>query len=78
VLCINCLLIQGKIFHVSTFGAYSNDNIDDSNGIQLAINAAIYYGLNSTVIFGYGIYNLSDTISLPNATNLTIQGQGID
>jgi len=71
-------LIQGKTFHVSTFGAYSNDNIDDSNGIQAAINTAIHYGLNSTVIFGYGIYNLSSTITLSNATNLTIQGQGID
>jgi hypothetical protein len=63
VLCIKCLLIQGKTFYISTFGAYPNDNIDDSNGIQLAINTSINYGLNSTVIFGYGTYNLSSTIT---------------
>ena len=77
-LCIECLLIQGKTFHVSNFGAYPNDNIDDTNGIQLAINTAINCRLNSTVVFGYGIYNLSSIITISNAINLTIQGQGID
>ncbi len=78
VLCIKCLLIEGKTFYVSTFGAYPNDNIDDSNEIQLTIDTAIRYRLNSTVIFGYGIYNISSTITISEATNLTIQGQGID
>ncbi len=70
-------MIQGKTFYVSNFGAYSNDNIDDTKAIQLAIDTAINE-LNSTVIFGYGIYNLSSTITISEATNLTIQGQGID
>jgi len=77
-LCIKCLSIQGETFHVSSFGAYPNDDIDDATAIQLAVNAAISNGLNSTVIFGYGTYNLSSTITISEATNLTIQGQGID
>jgi hypothetical protein len=72
------LLIDGKTFYVSHFGAYSNDNIDDTEAIQSTVNAAINYRSKSIVIFGYGIYNLSSTISVSNATNLTIQGQGID
>jgi hypothetical protein len=78
VLLIKCLLIQGKTFHVSNFGAYPNDDIDDTREIQSAINTAINYGLNSTIVFGYGTYNLSAPITIINATNLTIQGQGID
>jgi len=70
--------IVGGIFLVSNYGAYPNDNIDDSHGIQLAINTAIDSRLNSTVIFGYGTYNLSSTIFISNATNLTITGQGMD
>jgi hypothetical protein len=77
-LCIKCLSIQGETFHVSSFGAYPNDDIDDATAIQLAVNASISNGLNSTVIFGYGTYNLSSTITISEATNLTIQGQGID
>jgi hypothetical protein len=75
---IKCLSIQGEIFYVSNFGAYPNDNIDDSHGIQLAVNTAISSGLNSTVIFGSGTYNLSSTINVTNAINLTITGQGMD
>lgn len=59
---IKCLLIQGEAFHVSDFGAYSNDDIDDSKSIQLTINTAISSGLNSTAVFGYGTYNLSSTV----------------
>jgi hypothetical protein len=74
---MKCLSITGKIFYVSSFGAYPNDNIDDSKEIQLAVNTAIRSGLNSTISFGYGTYNLSATINITNATNLTIAGQGI-
>ncbi len=70
--CIECFSIQREMFHVSKFGAYPNDNIDDSIAIQSAVNAAISIRLNSTVIFGYGIYNLFSTINIINATNLTI------
>ncbi len=70
--------VKGKIFFVSDYGAYPNDHLDDTNGIQLAINQAINYGLNSGIIFGFGIYNTSSTISISNATNFTITGQGID
>ncbi len=67
-----------KLFFVSDYGAYPNDHIDDSNAIQLAVNSAIDEGLNSTVIFGYGTYNLSSTINITNPSNLTITGQGAD
>ena len=78
ILYIKCLITNGKNFFVSNYGAYPNDNIDDTNAIQLAVDTAINYGLNSTVIFGYGTYNLSSTIIITNATNLTITGQGMD
>ncbi len=77
VVSINCLMSEAKIFHVSKSGAYPNDNIDDTLAIQLAINTAIEE-LNSTIIFGHGIYNISSTITISDATNLTIQGQSID
>jgi hypothetical protein len=78
ILYIQCLLTNGKFFFVSDYGAYPNDNIDDSNAIQLAVQSAIDYGLKSTVSFGYGTYNLSSTINITNPTNLTITGQGVD
>jgi hypothetical protein len=73
-----CLSIEGETFHVSNFGAYSNDKIDDSNAIQLAVNTAISHGFNNTVILGFGTSYLISTIEISNATNLTIQGQGMD
>ncbi len=36
-----CLSLTEKIFLVADYGAYPNDNIDDSNEIQLVINTAI-------------------------------------
>ena len=77
-LSLKYLSIEGKTFHVSDYGAYPNDNLDDTNGIQLAINAAIKYGLGTEIDFGQGIYTISTTITILNATDLTIKGQGID
>jgi hypothetical protein len=70
--------VIGLIYSVSQYGSYPNDNLDDTKGIQLAVNEAINSGLNNSIIFGYGIYNLSSEIMILNATNLTISGQGID
>ncbi len=78
ILGMKCLSIEGKIFFVSDYGAYPNDNIDDTKGIQLTVAAAISYRLNTTIAFGYGTDNLSSTIAITNATNLTITGQGMD
>jgi hypothetical protein len=75
---IQYLYITGLTFSVSNYGAYPNDNLDDTNGIQLAINQAIRSGLNNSIVFGFGIYNLSSEITILNATNLTVTGQGID
>ena len=74
---LNILSSNSAIFHVAQFGAYPNDNIDDSRAIQLAVNRAIRSELNSTVVFGAGIYNLSSAINITNAINLTITGQGM-
>ena len=71
-------LSEQKSFFVSNYGAYPNDNLDDTDAIQLAINEASNYEFVSDIIFGYGIYSISSTISIHNATNLTILGQGID
>lgn len=78
ILSIQYLSIEGKTFFVSDYGAYPDDNLDDTNGIQLAINKAINSGLISDIVFGYGIYTISSTILILNATNLTVTGQGID
>jgi hypothetical protein len=72
------LNVISLIFPVSRYGSYPNDNLDDTKGIQLAVNEAINSGLNNSIIFGYGIYNLSSEITILNATNLTIIGEGID
>ncbi len=75
---MNYFSIKGERFLVSDYGAYPNDNFDDTNGIQLAINQAINHGLNSEIIFGFGIYNISSTILIHYANNLTVAGQGMD
>ena len=51
--------IGGKTFFVSGYGAYPHDNID---------------GAVNDIVFGYGIYTISSTIIISNATNLTIIG----
>ena len=66
--------VSGKIFHVSDF---STDPLDRSRGIQSAIDAAISDGPNNIVKFGYGTYNITQTIAITNGTNLTVQGEGI-
>ncbi len=74
---MGCISVTGKTFHVSDFGAQSNDNVDDSKRIQSAIDAAIRDGPNNIVTFGNGTYNISTTIGISNGTNLTIEGEGI-
>ena len=70
--------IRGKTFFVSNYGAHPNDNLDDTIAIQTTINEAIKDGSISDIVFGNGIYTISSTMSILNATNLTIIGQGID
>ncbi|CAF3308616.1 unnamed protein product [Rotaria sp. Silwood2] len=65
-------------FSVSKYGAYPNDNLDDTYGIQLAVSEAIKSGLHNSVVFGFGTYNLSSEIIISYANNLTVIGQGID
>ena len=77
IICMKCISVTGKTFYVSDFGAYPNDNIDDTKAIQLAVNAAINSGLKTTIAFGSGTYNLSTTITIINATDLKITGQGM-
>ena len=75
---MNYSSIEGRTFFVSDYGAHPDDNIDDTHGIQLAINEAIHSGSVSDIVFGYGIYAISSTITVINATNLTIIGAGVD
>ena len=70
--------VGGELFHVSTFGADPSDRVDDANAIQSAVNTAISHGVNNTVMLGSGTYYLLSTIEIYNATNLTIQGQGME
>jgi hypothetical protein len=78
LLSIQYLSIRGLRFSVSNYGAYPNDNLDDTNGIQLAINEAIRSGSDNDIVFGFGTYNLSSAIIISYANNLTVTGQGID
>jgi hypothetical protein len=43
-------------FYVSHYGAYPNDNLDDTKEIQLAINETIRSGPSDDVVFGLGTY----------------------
>jgi len=73
-----CRLFESKnVYIVDNFGAKANDNLDDTTAIQLAVNTAIRTQTPCIVTFGPGIYNISSTILLTNATNLTIAGQGM-
>ena len=78
LLSIQYFYLTGLTFSVSNYNAYPNDDLDDTHGIQSAINHAINSGLNNTVTFGIGTYNISSEIMILNASNLTITGQGID
>jgi hypothetical protein len=78
ILSIKYQSIRGKTFFVFDYGAYPDGDLDDTIGIQSAIDDAITYGLTSEIEFGYGNYTISSTISIFNATNLTIKGEGID
>ena len=44
----------------------------------MTINQAINDGFVSDIVFGSGIYAISSSISILNASNLTITGQGMD
>lgn len=70
--------LDARIFNVSDYGAFPNDDLDDSNGIPNATVAAIADGSNNILQFDLGKYLLSRTISILNGTNLTIHGQGKD
>ena len=70
--------ITGLTFSVSNYDGYPNDDLDDTKGIQLAIDDAISSGVKSSIVFGIGTYNISSEITIFNATNLTIIGQGMD
>ncbi|CAF3647645.1 unnamed protein product [Rotaria socialis] len=75
---MNYVSSEGHTFLVSDYGVYPNDDLDDTIGIQLAVNAAIKHGFASDIIFEYGIYTITSTILIMNATDLTIRGQGAD
>ena len=70
--------IEGKTFFVGHYGGFAHDHLDDTMSIQLTINEAIKSGSVSEIVFGKGIYRISSTISIFNATDLTIRGEGID
>ncbi|CAF4747846.1 unnamed protein product, partial [Rotaria sp. Silwood2] len=69
--------IAGATFFVSSYGAFPNDNIDDTSAVQLAINKAIANGSNNVVVFQSGTYNFTSAISIYSAINLTVMGQGM-
>lgn len=75
---IQCSFVENKTFLVSSYGGYPDDGLDDTNAIQLAIDEAIREKSISDIVFGLGTYDVSSTLTITNANNLTVTGQGID
>ena len=78
IVLINYRSIEGKTFFVSDYGAYPNDNLDDTNAIQRAIDEAAKDRMPREIAFGPGIYTIFATIFITNASDLTVRGAGID
>ena len=72
------ILSHSSVIFVSNYGAYPDDKLDDTKEIQLAVNTGISLDGETTIVFGLGVYNLSASITINSAKNLTIIGQGID
>lgn len=75
---LSIILSQSSVISVSNYGAYPDDHLDDTTAIQSAINAGISLGNGTIMVFESGVYNLSASIAIYSAKNLTIIGQGID
>lgn len=75
IVSIQVSYLEGRVYNVSTYGAYPNDNNDDSSAVQSAINAAIWNGANNYVQFQAGTYDFTSTINIYAANGLTILGQ---
>ena len=65
---------QGAV-NVRDYGAYGNDDIDDSTAIQNAIAAAAWHG--GRVYFPKGIYRVSSPITLNWNTSVQGAGEGL-
>ena len=74
---IQCFNLEGLTFDVTTYGAYPNDGIDDSNATQIAIHLASTNGSNNIVLFQSGTYDFSSLVYIYSAVNLTVMGQGM-
>jgi hypothetical protein len=66
----------GQVFNVKAYGATGNGTTDDASAINSAISAAEAAG-GGVVYFPLGVYAISSTLSITNATGLTFQGAGI-
>ena len=75
---IQCSYVLGTTFSIFTFGAFPNDNTDDTSAVQRAVNKAIEVGSSNAIKFQSGTYNFKSAIRISNANNLTIMGQGMD
>jgi hypothetical protein len=75
IVSIQIFYLEGRTYNVSTYGAYPNDNNDDSSAVQHAINAAISNGANNYVQFQAGTYDFTSTINIYGAVGLTVLGQ---
>lgn len=71
-------IVESRIFFVSDYGAYGNDDYDDTKAIQAAIDDAIHINVTSEIDFGDGIYKISSPIIIVNATNITVKGVGMN
>lgn len=78
IVLIQCFNVEGLTYDVTTYGAYPNDGIDDSNATQIAIHLASTNGPNNLVLFQLGTYDFSSLVYIYSAVNLTVMGQGME
>ena len=67
-------LSQSLPFLPSTFGAFPDDGVDDTAGLQATIDAAIKSGPLATVQLMNGTYDLSAALNINGAASLTVTG----
>jgi len=80
---IHMNIIKPKVFNVKDYGARGDGNIDDTQAVRNAIEAAITFSSNNNnipiaVYFPEGTYYLASSLSYSNIYNITFFGDGID
>lgn len=63
-----------SVFLAQSFGAYTNDGMDDTIALQNTINSAVNYGPGAVVSLASGTYNINRTLNIQSCSGLTFTG----